>query len=148
MLEAVWFTTPECHGEHHRYTVDWMQRSLFCLQPPGDSPTRKSFYDALMAGCIPVLFKGKHATKYPFQHFLDYQQFTVSVSQDAVMRHNVPIATILSRLSPSKIKQMQVSVAKVSQYLQYSYPIVAKQPHTDAMKYILHEVHELLKTRR
>ena len=99
-----------------------------------------------MAGCIPVLLKGKHATKYPFQRFLDYQQFTVSVSENAVTRHNVPIATTLSRLSPSKIKQMQVSVAKVSQYLQYSYPIVAKQQHTDAMKYILHEVDALLKT--
>ncbi|KAI3988727.1 hypothetical protein MKX01_001499 [Papaver californicum] len=30
--------------------------SEFCLQPPGDSPTRKSVFDSLISGCIPVLF--------------------------------------------------------------------------------------------
>ena len=143
MLEAVWLTTPECRGDHHRYTLNWMQRSIFCLQPPGDSPTRKSFYDAILSGCIPVLFKQKYPTKYPFQRFLDYQQFTVSVSEDAITRHNIPIAMFLSRLSPSKIKQMQVSMAKVSRYLQYSYPIIADQPHNDAVKYLLHEIERL-----
>ena len=147
MLEAVWLTTPECRRDHHRFTLDWMQRSLFCLQPPGDSPTRKSFYDAILAGCIPVLFKGRYDTKYPLQGYLDYQQFTVGVSEDAVTHHNIPIATILNRLSPSKIKQLQVSVAKASQFLQYSYPIVAKQPHNDALKYILDEVGYHLRTK-
>jgi hypothetical protein len=32
------------------------RNSLFCLQPAGDSPTRKGIFDAVMAGCIPVLF--------------------------------------------------------------------------------------------
>lgn len=30
--------------------------SVFCLQPPGDSPTRKGIFDSLLCGCIPVLF--------------------------------------------------------------------------------------------
>merc|ERR1712032_1010746 len=28
----------------------------FCLQPPGDTPTRSHFYLSVMAGCIPVIF--------------------------------------------------------------------------------------------
>ncbi|CAI5518101.1 unnamed protein product [Closterium sp. Naga37s-1] len=30
--------------------------SHFCLQPWGDSPTRRSLFDAMLAGCIPVVF--------------------------------------------------------------------------------------------
>jgi hypothetical protein len=32
------------------------RRSIFCLSPPGDSPTRKAIFDSLLAGCIPVVF--------------------------------------------------------------------------------------------
>ncbi|KAK4585622.1 hypothetical protein RGQ29_023041 [Quercus rubra] len=30
--------------------------SVFCLQPPGDSYTRRSIFDSILAGCIPVFF--------------------------------------------------------------------------------------------
>eukprot|EP00605_Chrysophyceae_sp_TOSAG23-4_P002054 GSChrysophyteH1.ASY1.ANO1.2275.1 assembled CDS len=30
--------------------------SVFCLQPPGDMPSRKGVFDAILSGCIPVLF--------------------------------------------------------------------------------------------
>ncbi|KAL4186575.1 hypothetical protein AMTRI_Chr09g14790 [Amborella trichopoda] len=36
--------------------VSLFMGSEFCLQPPGDSPTRRSVFDALVAGCIPVVF--------------------------------------------------------------------------------------------
>lgn len=32
------------------------QESIFCLEPEGDTPDRKSIYDSLLLGCIPVLF--------------------------------------------------------------------------------------------
>ncbi|XWS09224.1 hypothetical protein CRYUN_Cryun40dG0067200 [Craigia yunnanensis] len=32
------------------------QSSIFCLQPLGDSYTRRSIFDSILAGCIPVLF--------------------------------------------------------------------------------------------
>jgi hypothetical protein len=31
-------------------------RSIFCFQPPGDMPTRKSVFDSILCGCIPVFF--------------------------------------------------------------------------------------------
>ena len=30
--------------------------SVYCLQPPGDSYTRRSIFDSILAGCIPVFF--------------------------------------------------------------------------------------------
>ena len=32
------------------------RNAVFCLQPPGDMPTRKSLFDSILSGCIPVLF--------------------------------------------------------------------------------------------
>ncbi|KAL8106847.1 hypothetical protein AgCh_023585 [Apium graveolens] len=43
--------------------------SEFCLQPLGDSPTRKSVFDSLISGCIPVFF-GPFTTYYQYSwHF-------------------------------------------------------------------------------
>ena len=39
-----------------RFTEDLMaekQRAVFCLEPEGDSPFRKSVYDSIVSGCIP-----------------------------------------------------------------------------------------------
>ncbi|GAB4860142.1 hypothetical protein Ancab_011620 [Ancistrocladus abbreviatus] len=35
------------------------QESVFCLQPPGDSPTRRSVFDSILVGCIPVFFPSR-----------------------------------------------------------------------------------------
>ncbi|KAL8281043.1 hypothetical protein RQP46_006722 [Phenoliferia psychrophenolica] len=34
-----------------------MASSTFCLQPAGDSPTRKGFWESILLGCIPVVFR-------------------------------------------------------------------------------------------
>ena len=33
-------------------------RSIFCIEPPGMSPARKSIVDSLLVGCIPVFLRG------------------------------------------------------------------------------------------
>ena len=38
----------------------------FCLEPGGDSPYRKGFYDAMLAGCIPVIFGAYNARVAPW----------------------------------------------------------------------------------
>ncbi|EFH57467.1 exostosin family protein [Arabidopsis lyrata subsp. lyrata] len=39
------------------------ESSVFCLQPPGDSLTRRSVFDSILAGCIPVFFNQGSAYK-------------------------------------------------------------------------------------
>lgn len=46
-------------GNHCDNPVNVMkvfQSSVYCLQPPGDSYTRRSIFDSILAGCIPVFF--------------------------------------------------------------------------------------------
>jgi hypothetical protein len=40
------------------------REATFCLTPPGDSLTRKSLFDSLLAGCIPVVFSSATASQY------------------------------------------------------------------------------------
>jgi len=40
---------------------DVLVDSTFCLEPPGDTPTRSHFYMAMQSGCVPVLFNGGHS---------------------------------------------------------------------------------------
>ncbi|XP_006294029.2 LOW QUALITY PROTEIN: probable xyloglucan galactosyltransferase GT15 [Capsella rubella] len=42
--------------------------SVFCLQPPGDSLTRRSVFDSILAGCIPVYFNQGSAYKQYVWH--------------------------------------------------------------------------------
>jgi xyloglucan galactosyltransferase MUR3 len=43
------------------------ERSRLCLTPGGDFPTRKGFFDALLSGCVPVIFQPASAlTQWPW----------------------------------------------------------------------------------
>ncbi|CAI5500216.1 unnamed protein product [Closterium sp. Naga37s-1] len=62
--------------------------SDFCLQPWGDSPTRRSFFDAMLAGCIPVVFSDWSVQRqFPWHlpvHEVERIGFDVGASGDAV----------------------------------------------------------------
>ncbi|KAF2298105.1 hypothetical protein GH714_014702 [Hevea brasiliensis] len=48
---------PTCfHPSKDMNVMRLFQNSVFCLQPPGDSYTRRSMFDSILAGCIPVFF--------------------------------------------------------------------------------------------
>ncbi|EGD81728.1 hypothetical protein PTSG_02439 [Salpingoeca rosetta] len=49
-------------------------RCHYCIMPMGDSLTDQRFFDAMMVGCIPVIFEP--LKPLPFAQFLDYASFT------------------------------------------------------------------------
>ncbi|CAM6089388.1 unnamed protein product [Calypogeia fissa] len=55
----------------------------FCLQPPGDSATRRSTFDCLIAGSIPVFFDNDTAYIQYFWHLpQDPKSYSVFISKD------------------------------------------------------------------
>ena len=118
-------------------TMEWMRNSVFCLQPPGDTATRKSFFDSILSGCIPVIFEANwlnHVT-YPFEDVLDYSKFTVTVPGNG---------TFWETLGPyeedlEKVRVLQQNLVQVMKYMQYSYP-VKTGPHDDTMELIINEI--------
>ncbi|KAG5563199.1 hypothetical protein RHGRI_005830 [Rhododendron griersonianum] len=65
--------------------IDLFMESEFCLQPPGDSPTRKSVFDSIISGCIPVLFDPFTAYyQYPWHLPEDRGKYSVFIDQEEV----------------------------------------------------------------
>ncbi|KAG4188697.1 hypothetical protein ERO13_A08G181900v2 [Gossypium hirsutum] len=72
--------------------VELFMDSEFCLQPPGDSPTRKSVFDSLVSGCIPVLFDPFTAYyQYPWHLPEDHSKYSVFIEQEEVRKMKVNI---------------------------------------------------------
>ncbi|KAI8489339.1 hypothetical protein Bbelb_327820 [Branchiostoma belcheri] len=123
----VWLLTPE---------VDAPFRLL--RTTPGDSPTRKSFYDAVACGCVPVTFTLDHPVRYPFDKVLNYSDFTVTIDGADVTERNSSILDILRNIPPERIKLLQDNLRKVAPLLQYSYP--PSVPSHDAFYMVMAEM--------
>merc|ERR1711953_1608408 len=61
------------------YYQQLMANSTFCLEPPGDSPTRKGFFDALLVGCVPVIFDMRAITSIPNPPRATFDEYAVYV---------------------------------------------------------------------
>ncbi|GKC69017.1 xyloglucan-specific galacturonosyltransferase 1-like protein [Tanacetum coccineum] len=73
--------------------------SEFCLQPPGDSPTRKSVFDSLVSGCIPVLFDPYTAYyQYPWHLPEDHTKYSVFIDQEDVRAMKVNVVERLMKI--------------------------------------------------
>ncbi|CAJ1927899.1 unnamed protein product [Sphenostylis stenocarpa] len=82
--------------------------SEFCLQPPGDSPTRKSVFDSLISGCIPVLFDPFTAYyQYPWHLPHDHDKYSVFVDKKEVTQMNVNVVERLANISLRERENMR-----------------------------------------
>ncbi|KAM5557946.1 hypothetical protein ABKV19_024994 [Rosa sericea] len=60
-----------------------MRKSIFCLNPAGDTPSSARLFDAIVSGCIPVIVSDE--LELPFEGILDYRKIALFVSSsDAV----------------------------------------------------------------
>ncbi|CAN4095242.1 unnamed protein product [Withania somnifera] len=80
--------------------IELFMDSEFCLQPPGDSPTRKSVFDSLISGCIPVIFDPFTAYyQYPWHLPEDYKKYSVFIDQEDVRNIKVNVVERLMRIT-------------------------------------------------
>ncbi|XP_022940791.1 xyloglucan-specific galacturonosyltransferase 1-like [Cucurbita moschata] len=85
--------------------------SEFCLQPPGDSPTRKSVFDSLISGCIPVFFDRFTAYyQYPWHLPEDYGQYSVMIDKEEVKRGGGNVVEKLRGISEEKREEMRTYI--------------------------------------
>ncbi|XP_022972133.1 probable xyloglucan galactosyltransferase GT14 [Cucurbita maxima] len=80
--------------------------SVFCLQPPGDSFTRRSTFDAIIAGCIPVFFHSGTAYAQYIWHFpKDHKKYSVFIPM--VKGKEVNVSKVLEGISGKEIVGMR-----------------------------------------
>ncbi|KAJ7519765.1 hypothetical protein O6H91_02G126900 [Diphasiastrum complanatum] len=96
-------------------------QSNFCLQPRGDTPTRRSAFDAMIAGCIPVFFHEDSAyTQYTWHLPEDPHNYSVYISEDDVKPEGMRVEDLLRLYSKNKIVQLRDSIAQLIPRLLYS----------------------------
>ncbi|CAJ1377549.1 unnamed protein product [Effrenium voratum] len=101
-------------GDYARVAAKKLQ-STFCVEPAGDSITRKSLIDSIVLGCIPVIFA--HQELDMFEAFFDASDFA-----EAVLF--VPEAKLLGAKGPISIfgSGTFVRTSKLPQRLKQLYP--------------------------
>ncbi|MCL7035159.1 hypothetical protein MKW94_003256 [Papaver nudicaule] len=88
--------------------IELFMESEFCLQPPGDSPTRKSVFDSLISGCIPVLFDPFTAYyQYPWHLPEDHRRYSVYIAKEEVRDMKVDVVERLMKVSLEERKEMR-----------------------------------------
>jgi hypothetical protein len=93
--------------------------SVFCLNPPGDTPTRKGTFDSLLAGCIPVIFDEATLSMYEW-HLPKWQNVSVYIPPETAVQPDFNVVDYLASLSPDEVRAKQTSIQNVAFSLQYS----------------------------
>lgn len=96
-------------------------RSIFCLEPMGDSPYRKSIWDSLAVGCIPVVFSLYAAITAPWHWGSWRNDSMIYIPENLLFESHFDLAAYLtSTVSNETILKMQQSIASNSHRIQYA----------------------------
>ncbi|KAK3271896.1 hypothetical protein CYMTET_19782 [Cymbomonas tetramitiformis] len=117
-------------GCNHKCYAEQMRQSIFCLCPRGWSPWTLRAYQAMMAGCIPVILADE--IEFPFESTLDWSRLTVKIAE----RDSEKTLEILRAISTEEIQAKQEAITQV--WRMVSYPIPSRPD--DAFHSILREL--------
>lgn len=96
--------------------------SDFCLQPRGDSFTRRSIFDCMVAGSIPVFF-WKRTAYYQYEWFLPGEPGSYSVFIDRnEVKNGSSIRGELDKISKEEVRRMREKVVEYIPKLVYAKP--------------------------
>ncbi|XP_073112102.1 xyloglucan galactosyltransferase MUR3 [Elaeis guineensis] len=115
------FGESKCHSPSS--IMKMFQSSLFCLQPQGDSYTRRSAFDSMLAGCIPVFFHpGSAYTQYTWHLPRNFSTYSVFIPEDDIRKRNVSIEERLRQIPLDVVKDMREEVINLIPRLVYADP--------------------------
>lgn len=105
----------------------------FCLQPRGDTATRRSTIDSIVSGCIPVLFHPDSAETQYFWHFPDdYKSFSVYIPESCIMNRTCIVRDILRKISPAQVLKMREKLISMILSVVYKHPGASDILQSDA----------------
>ena len=106
--------------------IAWAYRSsTFCVHPPGEHLSGRGLFDSMLLGCIPVILdredlavKGR-APVLPFSWGLGYSEFVVTLPKAT---WDARLVETLRAVPATRIRAMQLRLARVAPLLQYDLP--------------------------
>ncbi|KAL6293504.1 hypothetical protein ACE6H2_001646 [Prunus campanulata] len=112
-----------CHNPVNIMRV--FQSSVYCLQPRGDSDTRRSAFDAILAGCIPVFFHPATAfSQYLWYLPKNHTKYSVFIPVRDVkdLKEEGIIEKVLQGISKDRELAMREEVIRMIPKLVYADP--------------------------
>ncbi|KAL0722187.1 hypothetical protein Bca4012_036786 [Brassica carinata] len=112
--------------------MDVFKRSVFCLQPPGDSYTRRSIFDSILAGCIPVFFHpGSGYKQYMWYFPKDYTKYSVYIPENGMKNGTVSLRDLLGMIDKESVSKMRNEVVKIIPKILYTKPGLVRTEKID-----------------
>ncbi|KAG6675252.1 hypothetical protein I3843_15G087500 [Carya illinoinensis] len=135
----------KCHEPSEVLGV--MATSRFCLQAPGDSFTRRSTFDSVLAGCIPVFFS-PHTAYTQYAWYLPEDPDAYSVYIDEKGNGSQRIEEELLKIPRERVELMQDRLIEMIPRLTYAHPNASGFGFRDAVDVALAALskHVLTKT--
>lgn len=97
--------------------------STFCLQPRRDTPTRRSTFDSILAGCIPVFFDMHSAyAQYAWHLPKESTKYSVLIPESDVKRARADIEKTLSAIPEEAVVKMREEVIRLIPNIMYANP--------------------------
>lgn len=114
LCEVVDCSSGVCEHDPIRYMKSMLQ-STFCFQPPGDTPTRRSTFDSILAGCIPVLFEDQSAKSQYTWHLPEeeFGEFSIFIPKENVVYGELKIMDFLMAIPSWKVRKMREKVLEI-----------------------------------
>ncbi|KAM1352564.1 hypothetical protein ACFX14_032209 [Malus domestica] len=109
-----------CEHDPIRFMRPMLQAS-FCLQPPGDTPTRRSTFDSIVAGCIPVFFESLSAKVQYGWHLPEdqYGDFSVFIPKEDVVYKETRVLDVLRSIPRARVRRMRERVLEMIPRVMY-----------------------------
>ncbi|XP_068658634.1 probable xyloglucan galactosyltransferase GT17 [Aristolochia californica] len=124
-----------CHEPSEVLKV--MTRSIFCMQPAGDSFTRRSVFDSVLAGCIPVFFSPHTAyTQYQWFFPAEPTAYSVYIPEDKVDMMEEELIKIPSY----KVERMRKNLINLIPSITYTHPNATEIGFKDAVDVALEQL--------
>jgi len=112
-------------------------KSIFCLEPAGDSPWRKSLSDSITFGCIPVLFSDLTDDVAPW-FWQDWKaRARVLVPRDEFVAGHIDLKKLLQSMPSRLLELMQTTLRDNARRFQYS----VDDDQEDGVRVILDNLH-------
>ncbi|KAK6928941.1 Exostosin, GT47 domain [Dillenia turbinata] len=147
LLDCDWRPNSDCYNPAK--IMKLFESSNFCLQPPGDSYTRKSTFDSIVAGCIPVFFHpGSAYIQYIWHLPKNYSKYSVYIPEYLVREKNVSIEKVLLGISEKEVSRMREEVVRLIPKVIYSNPASRLETVEDAFDKAVKGVVERVEKRR
>ena len=94
-------------------------RAEFCFVPRGDTPTSRRLFDAMLAGCLPVIIADSIDVSLPFSSNIPYNDFAFRIPEQDWVQNPKAVLQQLKQVSAGEVEQRRASMANYAPFVDW-----------------------------